>query len=294
MRFLSASADALLSAAPVAAFGFLGSNPGAITVQGSQLTVAEGTGISLVGGNITVQGGTLTAPSGQINLVSVGKPSNPKVGGEVVVAGSGQGSGFTPTGFKSLGTIALSQGSTIDASAPFTAANTTGSIVIRAGQFVMDHSSVKAINGNAYTGPSNGSIEVTAEQVALSNQSFIGTSTENPINPGSSIKGTSSSPGPITFNAGTFSATDTTIVSRGDTGNVQAVTIQGLQGSGSFAHKISLVNSLVSTASLFFDGTPGKAQILLQANNIALNNSTLQSLVRNSAGGSITLLVKVT
>ena len=94
------------------------------------------------------------------------------------------------------------------------------------------------------------------------------------------------------FNAGTFSATDTTIVSRGDTGNVQAVTIQGLQGSGSFAHKISLVNSLVSTASLFFDGTPGKAQILLQANNIALNNSTLQSLVRNSAGGSITLLSK--
>jgi len=31
----NATADALLSAAPVAAFGFLGSNPGAITVQGS-------------------------------------------------------------------------------------------------------------------------------------------------------------------------------------------------------------------------------------------------------------------
>jgi lipopolysaccharide export system protein LptA len=72
---IAGSADALLTAAPVAAFGFLGSNPGAITVQGSQLTVAEGTGISLVGGNITVQAGPLTAPSGQINLVSVGKPS---------------------------------------------------------------------------------------------------------------------------------------------------------------------------------------------------------------------------
>jgi filamentous hemagglutinin family protein len=53
-----ANADALLSAAPVAAFGFLGSNPGAITVQGSQLSVADGTGISLVGGNITIQSGT--------------------------------------------------------------------------------------------------------------------------------------------------------------------------------------------------------------------------------------------
>src|SRR5262249_38084862 len=36
------TADALLSTAPVAAFGFLGSNPGAITVQGGQLTVADG------------------------------------------------------------------------------------------------------------------------------------------------------------------------------------------------------------------------------------------------------------
>src|ERR1043166_2408179 len=73
----TASADVLLSTAPVATFGFLGPNPGAITVQGSQLSVTEGTGISLVGGKITVQGGTLTAPSGQINLASVGKPPNP-------------------------------------------------------------------------------------------------------------------------------------------------------------------------------------------------------------------------
>src|SRR5690348_10916042 len=74
-------ADALLTASPVAAFGFLGSNPGAITVQGSQLTVTEGTGISLIGGNITIQSSTadngpvqsakLSAPGGQINLASV-------------------------------------------------------------------------------------------------------------------------------------------------------------------------------------------------------------------------------
>src|SRR6185503_5694543 len=56
----NATADALLSTAPVLAYGFLGSNPGAITVQGSQLTVTDGTGISLVGGNITIQPGTLT------------------------------------------------------------------------------------------------------------------------------------------------------------------------------------------------------------------------------------------
>src|SRR5262245_6885083 len=107
----NASADALLSVAPVAAFGFLGSHPGAITVQGSHLAVAEGTGISLVGGNITVQGGALTAPSGQINLVSVGKTSNSHAGGEVANGGA-----FVATGFKSLGAINVSNGSTIDTS----------------------------------------------------------------------------------------------------------------------------------------------------------------------------------
>src|SRR6185295_8817360 len=101
-----AGPDLLLSAAPVAAFGFLGSNPGPITVQGSHLAVAEGTGISLVGGNISIQAGTLTAPSGEINLVSVNKPSHLQIGGEVANGGE-----FAATGFKSMGHIALTQGS---------------------------------------------------------------------------------------------------------------------------------------------------------------------------------------
>ena len=62
----NAAADALVSAAPVAAFGLLGSNPGAITVQGSQLTVANGTGMSLVGGTITVQSGTPEGGIGEL------------------------------------------------------------------------------------------------------------------------------------------------------------------------------------------------------------------------------------
>ena len=70
----NAAADALLTASPVSAFGFLGSNPGAITVQGSQFTVAEDTGISLVGGDITIQSSRLSAPSGHINLASIASP----------------------------------------------------------------------------------------------------------------------------------------------------------------------------------------------------------------------------
>jgi filamentous hemagglutinin family protein len=153
-KAVSGSSDASLTAAPVAAFGFLGSNPAAIIVQGSHLTVAEGTGISLVGGNITVQGGSLTAPRGQINLVSVRSPSNPTGGGEVVVSESGQGSGFSSTGFRSLGTITLDEGSTIETSigSSIESGGNPGSIFIRGGQIVVKDSTVDAFVGDGRAG----------------------------------------------------------------------------------------------------------------------------------------------
>lgn len=112
----------LLSIAPVAAFGFLGSNPGAITVQGSQLSVAPGQGLSLIGGNMAIEGAVLapnqvqparlTAPGGPITLVSVASP------GEVGLKGAG-GQPAEPTwnGFTKFGTISLSQGASLDTSA---------------------------------------------------------------------------------------------------------------------------------------------------------------------------------
>jgi filamentous hemagglutinin family protein len=146
-----ASADALLTAAPVAAFGFLGSNPGAITVQGSQLSApgtspfiisnvpsqgglqGEAGGISVVGGDITVNGGAvLNAPGGNVTLVSVGKPSNAKVGGEVSVAG-------TTTGFATMGNVTISQSSAIyNGNSLFDPGASKGTILIRGGQLVLD------------------------------------------------------------------------------------------------------------------------------------------------------------
>ena len=208
----SASADSLLSTAPVAAFGFLGSNPGAITVQGSQLSVRNDAGISLVGGNIRLRGGTLTAPNGDITLISVDRPSNATVGGEVAVATSGQGAGFTPTDFRSLGTIKLSQGSTLDVSGHASNADVAGSVVIRGGQFVMNGSSLNA--------------------------GFIG---NGPIDVGSVISTA----------GGTHS----------DGGG--AVTVQGPQGSGTFAHAGSLTKTSDTSSSLS-DGS-GESIVDLQA-----------------------------
>jgi filamentous hemagglutinin family protein len=152
---IAGPADALLTAAPVAAFGFLGSNPGAITVQGSQLTVSgtsqfitpnnpsqgglqgEAGAISLVGGNITVEGGAvLNAPGGNITLVSVGKPSNAKVGGEVKVDG-------TTTGFATMGNVTISQGSAIhNGNSLFDPDASKGTILIRGGQIVLDTATI--------------------------------------------------------------------------------------------------------------------------------------------------------
>jgi hypothetical protein len=67
-----------------------------------------------------------------------------------------------------------------------------------------------------------------------------------------------------------------------------------LQGSGSFAHEISLIKTVISTSSLNFDGISGTGPILLQANDITLGNSALESSIRNSVGGSITLVSKNT
>lgn len=130
------SADALLSAAPVVAYGFLGSNPGAITIQGSQLKVPERQGISLVGGNISIQNGILgngaaqparlSAPNGPINLAATQSPGEflqdftaaPNING-----GS----------FRSFGTIHITSGSTVDFSQ-----TGNGKISIRGGQLVLE------------------------------------------------------------------------------------------------------------------------------------------------------------
>jgi hypothetical protein len=109
---LPSSSDAAISSAPVAAFGFLGSNPAAITLQGGRLAVAEGQSLSLVGGNIEITAGALpdgsaqaarlSAPGGQIALVSAASP------GEVSLSMTSKPAADASLGaFASRGTISL-------------------------------------------------------------------------------------------------------------------------------------------------------------------------------------------
>jgi hypothetical protein len=67
------------------------------------------------------------------------------------------------------------------------------------------------------------------------------------------------------------------------------VTVQGLQGSGSSAQAVSLTNTGVSTYNWFVNGGLG-GPILIRADSIALNQSTLNTGSIESRGGAITLV----
>ena len=121
----------LLTAAPVAAFGFIGSNPHAINFEGGQLTVAQGTGITLVGGDIHLvpdlsdAPSSITAPGRQIRLTSVAGP------GEVAADTGGADPGMA------LGTITLGQGTFLSTAGDSSFGDGSGGAVsIRGGQLV--------------------------------------------------------------------------------------------------------------------------------------------------------------
>jgi filamentous hemagglutinin family protein len=130
----NAAADALLTALPVASFGFLGSNPGAITVQGSQFSVTDGQSISLVGSSISIESGTpeggtaqstqLSAPNGKIQLASAASP------GEFDAATLQPLPNGNNTSFTSFGSALLALGSNINVSGENT-------VSIRGGQFAL-------------------------------------------------------------------------------------------------------------------------------------------------------------
>jgi filamentous hemagglutinin family protein len=108
--------DSLLTSAPPEAFGFLNSNPAPISIQDSKLAVPEGEILSVIGGNLQItgnkeaKGNQLAAPSGQINLASVGSS------GEVVHNPIGESANLNVDSFSRLGRIELSNGTTIQSS----------------------------------------------------------------------------------------------------------------------------------------------------------------------------------
>lgn len=153
--------NSLLAAAPPAAFGFLGDNPGGISVQG-RLTVPSGKTISIIGGDITVSGGSMVAMEGRIDMASVSDS------GEVVPGDSDLG---VPD-IKRGGDIIVSGGSKIDVRG-----DSAGEVYIRSGRFEVKNpgTSVYALTGNS----NGGGIDIHAtEEVSIRDSGNIVTATQ--------------------------------------------------------------------------------------------------------------------
>jgi filamentous hemagglutinin family protein len=134
-RFVAAldADDSGLSTAPVSAFGFLGNNPGTITIQQSTLAVQDGKTISLVGGDIAMDSGSVQSPGGTINLASV------RSAGEVPVDPAAPSLAAFNAAFPEQGQITLQNGAQLDASG-----DGGGRIVIRGGRLLVDNSKIQA------------------------------------------------------------------------------------------------------------------------------------------------------
>ncbi len=271
----NATSDVILSTAPVLAFGFLGANPGAITIQGSQFATSTGHGISLVGGNITIESGTLedstvrsahlSAPGGKIYLASVSSQ------GEVPEETFGQYSILTGQSLEEYGNIKVLQSSVIDSSG-----DGGGRILIRGGHLLIDESRISAnVTGptiRQFIGP-NIDIEVTQDAV-IRNKAVLETSVD---------------PGVAFGSSGTHIKADR-ITIRGVPGSIEdfgTVPLTGIisntQGAGNAGSivlratrniEITNVVSLFSTSGFNSDGTAGSPILATgNAGNVELTST---------------------
>ena len=318
------SQDTLLSAAPVAAFGFLGTNPAAIVVEGSILSVPPGESISFIGGNISISAGApenngpqaarLSAPGGQIRLASVASQ------GEVLNPTLDSAANINNQTFSSMGAITVSGNATIDVSG-----DTGGSVKIRSGQLVIEDAIISAdtvnagasvaidiqVQGDVSIADTRGASAITARttgagdagEVRISSTNFQATSTSEEI----------------------FSLLDTHTSGTGRGGNVSItadnVIVAGLAGTNAFffidsgtggsgrggdvtitAASIDLDHTTISTGDFLaintledpstVSGSAGNIQITgnsLQVKDAILNTGAFASSSGTQKAGDITI-----
>ncbi|MBI3988962.1 MAG: filamentous hemagglutinin N-terminal domain-containing protein [candidate division NC10 bacterium] len=276
----------VLTAAPPAAFGFLGPNPAPMIIQESVLQVPEGKTLSIVGGDITIEGGTLQASSGQITLASVGSA------GEVPV----NVAEFNVDTFERLGAIELSAGALLDVSG-----DSGGTVVIRGGNLLVDNSSIFAdtrgtqdgapigidihvtgdmvvTNGSEVTAGTFGAgdagdIVIEAKQVTLTGGALIDSSTLGP-GQGGTI---------------TVTATDSVLITGPDSGLFTDATSSGAGGNITLeAREIQLREGAVISATSTGEGNAGDIT-LIAWDTFQSVGSAVTTAAETADGGNIHL-----
>lgn len=146
----------VLTVAEPAAFGFAGSNPGAITVTGGTLAVGTGRALSLVGGDVTLDGGArLSAPAGTLTLAAMG------------------GSGAVPLADPLAATAARSGGVTVrNGAAASTDGDGGGAVRITGGRLTVTGGGVVSANNTGATDATAG-VSVGVSDVTVSDAGQI-------------------------------------------------------------------------------------------------------------------------
>jgi len=157
----------VLSVADPAAFGFLNSNPAALTGNGAYLEVPEGQTLSMIGGDITYKAypvapadllfapAVLTAPGGAVNLASVA------ASGELNLAD------MDTSDFARLGSISFTDGAKVSATSWY-GYYAAGTVVIRGGNILLQDTGV-----DAYGNP-GGRIDIRGRNLHLDNAYLVG------------------------------------------------------------------------------------------------------------------------
>ncbi len=126
-------ADSLLTSAPPSAFGFFGTQPVGVSVQGAALAVPADRSLLIVAGDVDISDSALEAPAGQIHVVSVAGS------GEVSFEGADEIAIADVDTFDQLGKVDIRQGSTVNVDG-----DGGGRVVILGGRLVLTESTITA------------------------------------------------------------------------------------------------------------------------------------------------------
>ena len=233
----------LLTAAPVAAFGFIGSAH-AIDFEGGQLKVAEGTGITLVGGDINLapdhsgRSSGISAPGRQIQLTSV-------AGEGKVVANTA-----VPEPGMALGNITLGQGTILSTVGNPSVDNGSGGVVsIRGGQLV-------ATGAQILTGPAVGSMGQggTVTIATTDSASF----TNSTIDASSFFSGGNA--GAITVTGSQVRLQDTRLLAKAESDGTGTNSGGNVNLAGTAS--VNLTRSIIATDTFFSNGNGGTVTLM--------------------------------
>lgn len=148
----------VLHSAPPEAFGFL-DTPATLRIENNILEGAARQTLSLSAATIELDNGHLVVPAGQLHLVAVEHASHIALDPQLDLPNDAQG-----------GTIRLSSGSSIEMGKR----QGEGSVFIRAGQFVLDNSTIVASTNEERNG---GVIDISVDTLQFLNNSFLDTRT---------------------------------------------------------------------------------------------------------------------